>query len=298
MSDNPFPSIEDDRQDNIAPPPEETQTEDPRELADRYKRQAEREAAGRAEAERRAQEAEERRQAAERERDATRASAGDTQMGAIETALEARTSEKASLRAELRVAKESGDIDREADITERLGRLGYEIAQLETGKGELEARRNQRSQDAARPHQPAQQNQPSAMEADLARRTPKTAAWLREHPEFYSDPRFRTKVESAHGLAVADGLVPDTEEYFAKIEEIAGVTQKPQAQPQQRDRMPSTPPARGAEPSGRRPGDTYITPEMRRAAAMCGITPEEYARSYDALKTGREKDPNWKAWAG
>jgi hypothetical protein len=56
------------------------------------------------------------------------------------------------------------------------------------------------------------------MEDRLSAFTDRTAAWFRSHPEYLSDSRQNSRVQAAHHFAVADGLTPDTDEYFAHCE--------------------------------------------------------------------------------
>ena len=267
------------------------QSENPEEVAARFRAEVERERRRAEEAERRAEENRRRAEEAERERTTTQRDVGETQMVAITTALDARERETETLETDLQRAHEDGNFKRVAEINRRLGEIGFEVGQLKAGKADLESRRNTESRTAA---EPQRQQQADPREAYLASRTPATAAWLRAHPEFFSDPKFQQRVIGAHSLAVADGLTPDSPEYFAKVEEIAGVSQNNNHR-QAREPIPSTPPSRGTPAA--RGSDMRATPEMVRAAQMCGISVEEYMREYGNLKrTGT--DPQWKAWAG
>lgn len=56
--------------------------------------------------------------------------------------------------------------------------------------------------------------------------TPATRAWLTKHPEIARDQNKMTRAVAAHFSAVADGMVPDSTEYFNYIEEKLGVGTK------------------------------------------------------------------------
>jgi len=50
-----------------------------------------------------------------------------------------------------------------------------------------------------------------------------TADWMRAHPAFFTDVEFRSKVVKAHEKAVAKGLEPGTDAYFAEVERLVGI---------------------------------------------------------------------------
>jgi hypothetical protein len=61
------------------------------------------------------------------------------------------------------------------------------------------------------------------VEAACVGRTEPTARWLREHPDWVLDRQKNAKLTAAHFDAEADGVVPDTPEYFARIEKQIGL---------------------------------------------------------------------------
>ncbi len=142
-----------------------------------------------------------------------------TSQAAVTNALEAAKADANRLRAELRKAHEDGDYGRVADLQFDLGRIGARVEQLETGAHSFEQRRTEAlRREPERPVQPA-----DPIEADLAGRTPRTASWLREHRNFYTDSKFRARVMAAHNLAVADDIAPDTDAYFDLVERTVGL---------------------------------------------------------------------------
>jgi hypothetical protein len=61
------------------------------------------------------------------------------------------------------------------------------------------------------------------VEAHLSKFTEPTARWLRDHRDWVTDPRKNAKLTGAHHFAVAEGLEPDTPEYFRAVEEKIGL---------------------------------------------------------------------------
>lgn len=61
----------------------------------------------------------------------------------------------------------------------------------------------------------------------MAGRTPKSAAWLRQHPEYFEDRRFNAMVRAADTEWEAEGKERDTDEYFDFIERKTGLATDP-----------------------------------------------------------------------
>jgi hypothetical protein len=51
-------------------------------------------------------------------------------------------------------------------------------------------------------------------------RTPRTAQWVRERPDYITDPRKHNSLQAAHYEALANGHTPDTDGYFAAVEKF------------------------------------------------------------------------------
>jgi len=64
---------------------------------------------------------------------------------------------------------------------------------------------------------------PSEIEEVLKGYTLPTANWMRAHPEFFTDVKFRKKVTDAHERVIAKGIKTESDEYFRAIEKIVGV---------------------------------------------------------------------------
>jgi hypothetical protein len=284
-----------------APPPEDAAERAAAELS-RWRNRA-----TQAESER----AEERQARVAAEQHAFRVAQGaeDTGFTAIVTALGAAQGEVQSLKTEMKTAGEAGDFGRIAEITERLGRLGFEVGELERGKGEYERQRESRLR--APPPQPRGPEAATATErgilsrlgapsrdAFIASRTDATATFLRDNPQFFTDQAAFDRITGAEGLARGRGLTIDTPEYFALIKQEAGVaepaaspTYRPpevprETPPDQRGAPPpSAPPSRDAGGQGGRTrgGDVYVSPEDKQAAEWLGVDPADYASEKSRL---------------
>ena len=204
----------------------------------------------------------------------------DNQRQMLNSALDMVNNERQMLRAQYADAMAQGNYAMVAEITDRMSDLAAKANVIEQGR---EAMQNQQKQPAAQ--QPTYQGDP--VDAFASQLTPRSAAWVREHPEFVRDAKLNRKMIAAHELAVADGIDPDTDEYFDYVEKTLGVNRQVEEEaPRQRRAAPPTAPvSRSAmDNSGNRPNVIRLTPEQREIAEMNGMTPEEYARNLRDLK--------------
>lgn len=141
-----------------------------------------------------------------------RTAATASNLDTITTAIAASTAAIDGAKRDMRAAKEAGDFDAETDAQDRLTAARVDLRTYDEAKANLEARAKTAP---ARPSDP--------VEAYIQGRTEPTAQWLRQHREFVVDPRKNQKLTAAHHDAVAEGLSPDTTEYFTHVEKFIGV---------------------------------------------------------------------------
>jgi len=247
-------------------------------LAD-FKRKYEEERAARIDAERRAQAANEQVHRASNEVD-------DTNLRLVESAIGTIKNETATLKARYRDAMAAGDFDFAAEVQEAMSNNAARLLQLENGKQAMENRRQA---------PPVAYSDP--VEAFASQLTPQSAAWVRKHPEFVTNPRLNQKMIAAHNLAMADGVEADTPDYFGYVEGILGVrevsrnetaTSAAAAPTQRRASPPAAPVSRNGTGTGSRPNVVRLTADEREMAALMGQSPEEYAKNKIALiKAGK-----------
>jgi hypothetical protein len=117
---------------------------------------------------------------------------------------------------------------------------------------------------------------------------PKSAAWIRAHPEMVKDRAGINKVDGAHGYAVNTlGLIPETEAYFDKIEELLNAGERDMSMTRQGQRQMGqmrsvAAPVRSEAPSLRtgqsRGMRVALTARQREHARdVLGMSDEEYA---------------------
>jgi len=208
------------------------------------KRQLDEEKARRAEAERRAQEMAQKAHAAQIDKE-------DTDLQLVSSAIDTLDRDTELLKQSLQYAMQTGDHARQVELQEEISDNKAKLLQLRNG---LEAMK-------AKPKTPPPQVAPAdPVEAFASRLTPRSADWVRNHPEFVRDPAKNRKMIAAHELAVADGIQPDTDAYFAAIEETLRVrpvarvieeeaTESAAKVVQRRDAAPAAAPVSRGQPS-------------------------------------------------
>jgi hypothetical protein len=241
--------------------------------------QLEQEKLARAEAEKRARMAAEREYAAKNE-------VTDTNLSLITNAISTTQQETAYLKTGYRDAMASGDYDRAAEIQQRMSDNAARLLQLENGKDALEKQTRQA---------PVYQQQPvDPVEALAHQLSPRSAAWIRNNPQFATDQRLFQKMIAAHNLALADGLTPDTDDYFATVEDALRIRRPepvyhdPMAETatvtQKRSAPPAAPVSRGGTGTGSNPNRVTLTAAEREMAQMMGMTDKDYALNKLALQ--------------
>ena len=215
----------------------------------------------------------------------------DTNLQLIHSAMENVKRNSEVLKQHYAAALQAGAFDKAAEIQEHMGINSAKLLQLENGRSALQARLE------------SQQNQPEPMPADpveqvASQLSPRSAAWVRNHPQCITDKRLYQKMVGAHNIAVADGYSPDTDEYFDFIENQMGFRKATRmtevevddpmsaasAPSQRRGAPPPAPSSRAASGSNGSKNVVRLSSEEREMAQMMGMTPEEYGKNKLALK--------------
>lgn len=209
----------------------------------------------------------------------------------INVAIKAKNDQSASTKESYRVAMEAGDHVAAAEAVGKISSIAQEIATLTTGKNALEQRFRE------------EKDNPPVVDK-YSMYSPRTAAWLKEHPECLpesqgGDRKKNALAMSAHHRALAEGHVPDTSEYFDFIETDMGYKEKPKDENAFEDEVekpkPKPKPAKngnGVAPvtravpgaQQRSPTRITLTPAQREAAKMAGIDEIEYAKQLVKLR--------------
>jgi hypothetical protein len=270
------------RQSAIVPPEEGIES-----LKDQIARSRAEHAQRMGEKDRLIQEAAQRAVAAEREVTTTRKSS-------IEMTIESLQKDKDGAKRDWIAAQEAGDYPKAADAQDRMSQANARIVAAEQGRQALD-------DDLRAP--PRQQPISTDRVEEVARTLqPRSADWVRQHPEFINRPDLNQKMIRAHHAAVGEGLEPDSDAYFTMVNRRLGLEREPEtanedAAPRRGDgsRAPtSAPVGRDVAQNPRRaasPGTVRLSAEEASAALALNLDPkksdrevfEEYARNKVAL---------------
>jgi hypothetical protein len=257
-------------------PPAEPEIIEPEKGIEALKKRLEAEQTARIEAEMRAQAEADRAYRAQSE-------AQSTQLHLITNSIDSYRQNSEVLKANYASAMENGDYTHAAALQEAMARNSAELLQLEQGRDAM--------QSAPKPERPVYQPPVSAdpVEAFAASCTPRSADWVRAHPDYVTNPNLQQQMFAAHNFAVASGNPVDTPAYFAAVERVLGIepTHEAPRVPQRASAPPAAPVSRnvgGATPG--RSTHVTLTAAQREAAAMSGMTDKEYAQSL--IKMRRE----------
>ena len=216
------------------------------------------------------------------------------------TAIEVLTQQKAQLRAARAAARAEGNEARETEIDDELDDVAFKIYEIRKGKTLLETQPvPQPRRSNGTPHaDPVVEGVASAL-------GPKSADWIRAHPEYARDIKLLNLMKAKHYEVVAElgdeAANNETPEYFAAVEKKLGIgarkaaTNGDAAGPDgvnvvvsdaaaptrtreastQRDVQPSPAPGNAG---GTRTRTVRLTPEQQEAAKINHMSPEEYAK--------------------
>jgi len=219
---------------------------------------------------------------------AARIEATDSNYNLVVNAIDTLRVNQNSLKSQYAAAMEAGDFAAAAEVQVAMSDTASKLLQLEQGKTAME-------QQPKPERQPVQTDPVEALASQL---TPRSGDWVRQHPQYATDQRLYTKMIAAHNIAVADGLVPDTDAYFNSVEAILGhgqsatvaVAETPTEDPMSAAARPSAPKSPPAAPVSRGGGSSRLktlTPEQAEVAKLNDMTLEEYARKLEeAQKRG------------
>lgn len=264
----------------------------PEEGIEELKKMLEAEREMRAEAERIAQRNAEIAQAAAQHAQNAEKNVQDSNLQLIVNAIDTFQKDNDSLKMQIRDAMASGDYDKAADLQSAMSMNNAKLLQLENGKAALQERLAQPVKPVPPP--PSIQRR-DAVEELASQLSPRSAQWIRSHPECARDTKMFNKMVGAHNFAIAEGYVPDSDAYFDYIEsqlgykaaqdaetdsEVMSDAAKPVAP---RAAPPPAPSTRAASGSGR-PNVVRLSPEEREMAQMMGMSPEDYAKNRENLR--------------
>lgn len=212
----------------------------------------------------------------------------DTNLALVTNAIAQVNQDSDMLEANYAQAMTDGDYAAGAKIQRQMAANAAKIQQLENGKTALEAEAKNPRREEPRIADP--------VEALASQLSPRSAQWVRAHPEYATDPRLYQKMLAAHNLAVADNVRLDSDDYFEAIEDTLKIRQPAHeatreenalssaAEGQRRQSPPAAPVSRGGGMDGqKKPGTVRLSAAEVEMAAATGQSVQEYAANKQAL---------------
>jgi hypothetical protein len=205
--------------------------------------------------------------------------AADSNLRMIDNAIETVKRNQEILKQNLRDAIAAGDADAQANYTFELQKSEYQLNTIVNGKQQYEASLKQ-------------QQISDPVEEIASRLTPRSADWVRAHPEYAKDPVLTRRMVRAHEDALDEGLQADTDDYFRFVETKLKIRKPEQeesplseaATTQKRSAPPAAPVSRSApNNNGQKSNVIRLTAAEREHAAAFGMTDREYAIQKQAL---------------
>lgn len=238
---------------------------------DLLKKQLEDEKNARLMAEARAQEAASREMHAQKQKK-------DSDLQIVVNAIQTVKTNNDILQSQGAQALAAGDYTRFTEIQRELAANEYRLQQLETGRVAME-------EEIKNPKPVPQPVAADPVEALASQLTPRSADWVRRHPEFARDQSKMRQMIAAHELAVSRGIQPDTDDYFSDVESTlrikpasAPVSDDPMEQAAQVTQRRSSPAAAPVSRGSSGPKTMSLTAEEREMASMMKMSPEDYAK--------------------
>lgn len=217
----------------------------------------------------------------------------------INGAIEQLNTAKETLKAQYADAMAAGDFVKAADINSAMVDTATKLTSLENGKIAIETAPKREARRAAL-------TSGDPVEARLAewKLSPKSADWVRRHPEYATNDALTKKMILADNVARLNDLEADTPEYFAFVEKTLGLGHSDQrrdpagdvavkdepvsaaAAPVRRRDAPA-PPAAPASRGGSNGRIRTLTPQQAEAAKISGLSNEEYATQLERVAKER-----------
>jgi hypothetical protein len=131
---------------------------------------------------------------------------------ATDNAINAAKAEADASERDYQAAFEAGDSAKLADAQRKIARAETKVLRFEEAAASIDAQRRSSSRAVTDP-----------VEAVAQTRSPKSAAWIRQHPDWILDQSKNQRLTAGHYDAMGEGLTPDTPEYFEHVERFIGL---------------------------------------------------------------------------
>lgn len=214
-----------------------------------------------------------------------------SQLDTVVSGIAAAEAEAAAAEAAYVAAVEAGDAAAMARAHRAISRAEANKVRLEEAKSDLEDEAKARKDRPAPTHrQPSQPQQTGdVVERFVQSLSPKSAAWVRAHPECVTDQRKNRLMLAADNIARANGIEVESPEYFALVEEYVNGKQAKPEQQQRRTNGDGTRPSSAAASGGSDRGG-----QLRGGQREVRLTKGEAQSATDGTLVWNYDDPTGK----
>jgi hypothetical protein len=219
----------------------------------------------------------------------TKTAVTESQLDTVLSGIQAATAEADAAEKDYIAAHESGDGPAMARAQRKMATAEARVQRLNEAKGDLEEAKSAKPVTRVETRPEPRQQPTDRVEQFAAQMSPRSAAWIRAHPDCITDSKKNARMMAAHNLALADDIPVDSDEYFSRIEAGVGATTarvepKPEPKPDTSGKRPISAAASGANTGG----------GMNGGAVEVRLTQREVTAATDGSIVHNTPDPTGK----
>jgi hypothetical protein len=219
----------------------------------------------------------------------TKTAVTESQLDTVLSGIQAAEAEATAAEQAYIAAAESGDFAAQARAQRKISAAEARIQRLNEAKGDLEEAKSAKPAPRVEARPDPRQQPTDRVEQFAANMSPRSAAWIRAHPDCITDDKKNKRMLAAHNDCLADDIAIDSDEYFARIEariagSVAKVEPKVEPKPDTSGKRPISAAASGANTGG----------GMNGGGTEVRLSQREVLAATDGTITWNRDDPNGK----
>jgi len=185
----------------------------------------------------------------------TKTAVTESQLDTVLSGIQAAEAEISAAEKEYISAFEAGDGPAQFRAQRKMAAAESRVQRLNEAKGDLEEAKSAKPVTRVETRPEPRQQPTDSVEQFAARMSPRSAAWIRAHPDCITDDKKNKRMLAAHNDCLADDIAIDSDEYFARIEariagSVARVEPKVEPKPDTSGKRPISAAASGANIGG------------------------------------------------
>lgn len=223
---------------------------------------------------------------ARRELQTTKTEVVSSQLDTVLSGIQAANAEAEAAEKDFIAAAEAGDFGAQARAQRKMASAEARVQRLTEAKGDLEEAKAAKPVQRTETRPEPRPETVDKVELFAKSMSPRSAAWIRSHPDCVTDPKKNFRMLSAHNQAMADDVAVDSDEYFQRIE--AGVADKVAAKV---DPKPEVKVDGGKRPISAAASGANSGGGMNGGAQEVRLSAREVAAATDGTHTWNYDDP-------